>query len=87
MIKLKDLISENILDLKWIVGYVDYTGKVHFKVVKKNDPMDTHNLIWPGPKHGKWRWEPNRPKHINTYNEPLNIEDEYNIWKVIDNYK
>jgi hypothetical protein len=86
MIKLKDLLVEGS-NLKWILGYVDSYGKVHYKVVGKDDSIDSHNQIWPGPKHGKWRWMPGNPSHLNTYGEELSFEDEDRIWKIIDKYK
>lgn len=73
--------------IKWIVGYIDGYGKVHYKVVKSNDPIDSHNLIWPGPKHSKWRWVPSQPNYINKYGEELNPEYEDVIWNVIDKFK
>lgn len=86
MIKLKHLFFEGI-NLKWILGYVDSYGKVHYKVVGKDDSIDSHNQIWPGPKHGKWRWMPGNKSHLNTYGEELSFEDEDRIWKIIDKYK
>ena len=71
-------------NIKWIVGYVDEYGKINFKVVKMNDKIDNHNQIWPGPKHGKWRWDPTNSNHLNSYGEPLDFDDEERIWKIID---
>lgn len=86
MIKLKILLQET-KDIKWILGYVDGYGKIHYKVVKKNDTIDSHNQIWPGPKHGKWRWIASDPKHLNTYGEDLNDDVEDKIWRIIDKHK
>lgn len=86
MIKLKSLLPESV-DIKWIVGYVDACGKVHYKVVRRNDSIDSHNTIWPGPKHGKWRWIPSDPNHLNTYSEELDGDAEDTIWRIIDRFR
>jgi hypothetical protein len=70
--------------IKWILGYVDNYGCIHFKVVKHNDRLDSHNAIWPGPRQNKWRWVPEKSKHLNTYSEPLDFEAEDKIWEIID---
>ena len=72
------------MKIKWIVGYVDSHGAVHYKKVNVGDLIDSHNQIWPGPKQTKWRWIPSFPKHLNTYGNKLDIEDEDRIWKIID---
>lgn len=82
-----EILKETRLDIKWIVGYVDSYGKIHYKVIYKNDVLDSHNQIWPGPKHGKWRWMPSNPNHINTYGEEIDFDVEDKIWSIIDNYK
>ena len=82
----KSLLPESV-DIKWIVGYVDAYGKVHYKVVRRNDSIDSHNAIWPGPKHGKWRWVPSDPNHLNTYSEELDGDDEDAIWRIIDRFR
>lgn len=72
--------------IKWIVGYVDSYGAIHHKVVYVNDTMDSHNQIWTGPKHTKWRWMPNKPYHLNTYGEELCPEDEDAVWNLIEKF-
>ena len=79
--------QQNVNDIKWILGYVDNYGKVHYKVVYNGDNVDTHNQLWPLIHHNKWRWMPEKPKHINTYNEPIDDESLYKIWDIIDVYK
>jgi hypothetical protein len=70
--------------IKWIVGYIDCYDYVHYQVVKETDKLQTHNQIWPGPKHKKWRWLPEYPKSLNCYGEFLDEEDRYKIWQIID---
>ena len=71
------------MKIKWIVGYVDGYGAIHYKVVKIGDSIDSHNQIWPGPKHSKWRWMPDKPNHLNTYSEELCPDDEDRVWDLI----
>jgi hypothetical protein len=88
MIKLKSLLmTENLVDIKWIVGYVDNYGHVHYKVVYRNDPKDSHELLWNSPKIGKWRWLPSDPNHLNTYGNDLDFETEDSIWRIVDKYR
>lgn len=81
MVKLSEIIG-----IKWIVGYVDSYGKVHHKVVKFGDPMDSHNKLWPSIHHNKWRWVPTNPNHLNTYGETLDDDSIDKIWQIIDWY-
>ena len=73
--------------LKWIVGYVDSYGHVEYRLVYEGDVRQKHNDFWPSKiaAHGKFRWEPSRPRHLNTYNDPLDDEYRHRIWDVIDN--
>jgi hypothetical protein len=87
MIKLKDILGGNVDSIKWIVGIVDNYGKIHHKVVQLNDPIDSHNQIWPLAHHGKWRWMPSKPTQINTYNEQVDEDAIDAIWQLIDRYR
>ena len=82
-----DAIAQSLVDIKWILGYIDNYGKVHYKVVKKQDTVDNHNGLWPGPKQRKWRWLPEKPNHINAYGDELDVEAQDVIWRIIDRYK
>lgn len=73
--------------IKWIIGYIDYQGAVHSHVVRLGDTVDSHTLVWPGrvAAHGKWRWKPDRPYHISTYNgEEFTDDEAYAIFDKID---
>lgn len=87
MIKLKDILFESISPIKWIVGIVDNYGRVHHKVVKQDDPLDSHFHLWPTVHHGKWRWMPSRPNALNTYGEPIDDDAVDSIWQIIDQYR
>ena len=87
MIKLKQLLNETDSNIKWIIGYVDTYGKVHYKVIKINDDLDSHNHFWPTIHHNKWRWKPSSPTHLNTYLEKLDDDSIDRIWQIIDKYK
>ena len=87
MISLKKLLAESTNDLKWIIGYVDGYDKVHYKVVKSSDPIDSHNSVWPGPRALKWRWVPTEPNKINTYGVDFDFEAQDRIWLIIDKFK
>lgn len=75
--------------IKYIIGYIDSYGKINHKVVLQGDPIDSHMMVWPGKvaAHGKFRWSPDKPEHLNLYNEPIDDEDEWKIWDLIDKYK
>lgn len=89
MIKLKKLIFEmDILSsIKWIIGYIDAYGKLHHRVIRNDDLIDSHNKIWPMVHHNKWRWTPSNSDHINTYGETLDDDSICRIWTIIDKYK
>jgi hypothetical protein len=69
-------------NIKWIVGYIDSYGAIHYKVVKHGDTLDTHLGIW-GVRQRKWRWMPDSPNHINTYGDELELDLEDSIWDII----
>lgn len=71
-------------EIRWVIGYIDYHGSVHHHVVYHGDAQDSHNHIWASAQHGKWRWIPEDPRHINSYGEILGPEDEDKIWRIID---
>lgn len=72
------------MNIKWIVGYVDSYGKIHHTVVHRGDNVDSHRQLYPSIHHNKWRWVPEFPKHLNTYNHELDEEVIYNIWNIIE---
>ena len=82
---LKNVENENItyMKIKWIIGYIDAYGAIHYRVVKHGDSLHSHSQIWPGPKHNKWRWLPTEPRHLNTYNEDLPSDGEDAVWALI----
>jgi len=85
MIKLKEILDQR---LRWIVGYIDSYGAIHYQLVNKGDFPDTHLGIWgSAAKMNKWRWIPTEPNHLHTYNQPLDPEDEDKIWQIIDRYR
>lgn len=74
-------------DVKWIVGYVDGYGKVHHKIVNQGDERDTHTQIWGYvARQHKWRWQPEKPLHINTYGEDMDDEYIFKIYDIIYKY-
>ena len=86
MIKLKDLLIES-MSFKWIIGYIDSYGKVHYKVIKHNDVKEKHSDFW-GIIPKKWRyWPSNNPNEINSYGADLDDEEIESIWNVIEKFK
>ena len=77
-------IDKNII---WIIGHVDSYGAIHHHIVYELGIYDSHIQCWPTVHHGKWRWKPSSPNHINTYNEELDPDSVDKIWKIIDFYK
>jgi len=85
MINLKELLKYSPA-IKWIVGYVDSYGSVFYKVIYNGDKLDSHNQLWANAHHGKWRWVPSSPKHLNTYNETIDDDSLDRIWNIINKY-
>ena len=75
------------MNIKWILGYIDSCGAIHHKMVKIGDTVDSHNQIWVGLKHSKWRWMPDKPYHLNTYGIDLEPDDEDRVWNLITKLK
>lgn len=74
--------------IKWIIGYIDSYGAIHYNVIRKNDFVDTHEKMWSGAaKMNKWRWQPSDPNHINTYGQSLDVDDADKIWNIVDKYR
>jgi hypothetical protein len=74
--------------LRWIIGYIDSNGAVHHHIVAEGDEMDSHLQVWPGKisSHGKFRWDPRKPFDINTYGEPIDDDDLYRIYDIVERY-
>jgi len=72
--------------IKYIIGYVDSYDHITYKIVYNGDVMDSHNQIWPNKvaAHGKFRWTPELPNALNTYNEGISDDLCFKIWDVID---
>lgn len=72
--------------IKWIIGYVDSHGAVHYHIVHHGDTIDSHVQVWPSKvsAHGKWRWDPKYPGKINTYGEDISDDDFFAIYYKIE---
>lgn len=72
--------------IKWIIGYCDAYGKIHYRVVYNDDLNQTHTSVWPSKvaAHGKWRWRPEKEFTIDTYGEDIDDDIAYGIWDIIE---
>lgn len=74
--------------IRWILGYIDHMGAIAHHVVYHGDTVDSHIQVWPSKvaAHGKFRWDPRKPYDIHTYGEPIDDDDLYRIYDIIERH-